>query len=102
VEWEVPPLLVPPVVLLLKSEEWAVPPQLLSPVVVQVAQRVLLVEKKLPTFQKKHDGCYWWRRNYILFRNNMTGATSGGETAHSSEVTRRLLLVEEELPTLHK
>ena len=32
----------------------------------------------------------------------MTGATSGGETAHSSEVTRRLLLVEEELPTLHK
>jgi hypothetical protein len=68
----------------------------------EVAKWVLLVEKKLPTFQKKHDGCYWWRRNYILFRNNMTGTTSGGETAHSLEVTRRLLLVEEELPTLHK
>jgi hypothetical protein len=32
----------------------------------------------------------------------MTGATSGGGTAHSSEVTRRVLLVEEELPTLQK
>jgi hypothetical protein len=32
----------------------------------------------------------------------MTGATSGGGTAYTSEVTRRLLLVEEELPTLHK
>jgi hypothetical protein len=40
--------------------------------------------------------------NYLLFRNNMTGATSGGGTAHSSEVTIRLLLVEEELLTLHK
>jgi hypothetical protein len=32
----------------------------------------------------------------------MTGATIGGGTAHSSEVTRRVLLVEEELPTLQK
>jgi hypothetical protein len=32
----------------------------------------------------------------------MTGATNGGGTAHSSEVTRRVLLVEEELPTLQK
>jgi hypothetical protein len=32
----------------------------------------------------------------------MTGATSGGGTANSSEVTRRVLLVEEELPTLQK
>jgi hypothetical protein len=39
---------------------------------------------------------------YLLFRNNMTGATSGGGTAYTSEVTRRLLLVEEELPTLQK
>jgi hypothetical protein len=32
----------------------------------------------------------------------MTGATSDGGTAHSSEVTRRVVLVEEELPTLQK
>jgi hypothetical protein len=30
----------------------------------------------------------------------MMGATSGGGTAHSSEVTRRVQLVEEELPIL--
>jgi hypothetical protein len=30
------------------------------------------------------------------------GATSGGGTAHTSEVTRQLLLVDEELPTLQK
>ena len=29
------------------------------------------------------------------------GVTSGGGTAHTSEVTRRLLLVAEDLPTLH-
>jgi hypothetical protein len=32
----------------------------------------------------------------------MTGATSGGGTAYSSEVTRRVLLVDEELSTLQK
>ena len=30
------------------------------------------------------------------------GATSGGGTVHSSEVTRRLLLVEQDLPTRKK
>jgi hypothetical protein len=29
------------------------------------------------------------------------GATNGGETSHSSEVTRRVLTVEEELSTPH-
>jgi hypothetical protein len=32
----------------------------------------------------------------------MTGDTSEGGTAQSSEVTRRVLLVENELPTLQK
>jgi hypothetical protein len=40
--------------------------------------------------------------NYLLFRNNMTGATIGRGTAHSSEVTRRVLLVDVELPTRQK
>ena len=40
-------------------------------------------------------------RNCPLFINNTTSANNGGETAHSSEVTRREIKVEEELPTLH-
>ena len=43
-EWEVPPPLVPPVVLLLKSEEWAVPPLLVSPLVSLVAPVMLLLK----------------------------------------------------------
>jgi hypothetical protein len=40
--------------------------------------------------------------NCPLFRSNTKGATSGGGTAHSSEVTQRVLLVEKKLPTLQK
>ena len=40
--------------------------------------------------------------NCLLFRCNATSVTSGGGTAHYSEVTRRVVLVEEELPTLQK
>jgi hypothetical protein len=60
------------------------------------------MEKKLPTFQKKHHRCYKWRRNCPLFRSNTTGATSGEGTTLYSEVTPRVLLVEEELPTHQK
>jgi hypothetical protein len=38
------------------------------------------MEKKMPTFQKKHHRCYKWRRNCPLFRSNTTGATSGEGT----------------------
>jgi hypothetical protein len=38
----------------------------------------------------------------FLSLQNTRGATSGGGTVHSSEVTRRVLLVEEELSTLQK
>jgi hypothetical protein len=68
----------------------------------EVTRQVLLVEEELPTLQKQHDGCYWWRRNYPFFRSNTTGATSEEATAHPSQGTRRVLLVEEELSTLQK
>jgi hypothetical protein len=63
---------------------------------------VLIVETELPTLQKKHVGYYYWRRNYPLFINNTTGATSGVGTAHSSEATRPVLLVEKELSSIQK
>ena len=49
---------------------------------------VLLVEEELPTLQKEHDDCYYFRRNGPLFIIcNTTGATFGGRTVHSSEAT---------------